>query len=181
MGGECIFVMFLRASDTPSKVLAFFEHLAHLSDLGYDEVHAELLVGDTAYAAVDTGGRCVVTHRFRHLPVGVPMLELVPVPVTSLARAREIAESVSSGSRATYCIPYARFALPSFLVHDLGDDPATWDHLYCSQFVLLFLRACARAGVLDLPRDRLAPLLACNSVQCSPAHIRRLLRLVLCP
>lgn len=180
MPGSHIFVMFLRASDASSRVLAFLEQLAHPSDLGYDEVHAELLVGDMAYAAVYTGGHCVVAHRFRHLPVGAPMLEIVPVPVTSLARAGEFAEAMRRGSRATYEIPYAEFALPSFLVHDLGDDPVAWDHLYCSQFVLLFLRACARAGVLDLPRDRLAPLLACNSVQCSPAHLRRLLRLVLC-
>lgn len=199
MSGQHATVMFVKAYNAPTRWLAFFEHLAHLADMGYDEIHAELLLDHSAYSAVrsdpepDAPSRavhppqtaspsrsCVVKYSFQRV-APMPMLELVQVPVTSLALAKQIAEEIYASTAASYDIPYAELALPSFLVHDVGSDPSRWHHLYCSQFVLLFLRRCADRGALDLPRERYSLLFEphCNSVQCTPAHLRRVLRRVL--
>jgi hypothetical protein len=66
-----------------------------------------------------------------------------------------------------------RFVLPhEWLLRDYdANDTRTWTHgVTCSQFVLLFLRRCARAGLVQpLPECR-------NSSTCLPSHIMALLR-----
>lgn len=184
MPSDHITVLFLKADSASSRMLAFLEHLAHVSDFMYNEVHAELLIQNCGYAAVgmDTKGNssCVLKYTFRKLP-DFPCLEFVHVPVSDADRARRIADEIWHRTRASYAIPVLDLALPSFVVRDVGVDPSHWDHLYCSQFVLLFLRICSRERILALPEDRLAYLEESHtsSLRCTPAHLRHVLRTVL--
>jgi hypothetical protein len=181
MPANYITVMFLKAWDTASKIVAFGEHLAHASDWNYSEVHAELVIGNTAYAAVyneKNPDKCIVKHDFDEFAEH-PLLEFVHVPVKDAREAKQLAERIWGECKAYYWIPVAELALPGFCVHDLGDDPATWDHLYCSQFVLLFLKLCAERGMLALPREAVDMVMHCNSVTCTPAHLKRLLDQIL--
>ena len=171
----------MKSFSFSTDFLAFLEHLSNFSDTRYSEVHAELIIDKCAYTAVANSGKdassCVVKYRFGQVQP-FPFLEFVDIPVKNLQRARQIAEEIHAKTRATYEIPFFDLAIPSYFVHDIGTDPAHWDHLYCSQFVLLFLRICAQKDILDLPRSKLECLdeSHCNSVRCTPAHLRHVLR-----
>lgn len=181
MSDDHISIFFLKKDN--ANFLVFLEHLAHISDSRYTEVHAELIVGRHRYAAVNSPRSeksCIFKCEVGDVHSS-PHVEVVDIPVSNLMRAVEIAESIWSRAHASYSIPYFDMAVPSFMLGDLDLDPTHWDYLYCSQFVLLYLRICAREGILTVPAQRLRLLDEdhCNSLQCTPAHLRHVLSNVL--
>lgn len=60
----------------------------------------------------------------------------------------------ASNSSTTFSIPYWDFLLPSSIVDyvDMDDEnfnlPETWKNIFCSKFILLFLRTCFYSGNL---------------------------------
>lgn len=172
-----IHVLFVSQFDSLTRFTAFLEHLAHMSDSWkYNQVHAELIIFNTAYAAVcnkSSPKNCILKYEFK-LIKKLPFVNFVDIPVKNMEAVSELAESIWKNCRASYRIPFTDLAMPSFLVHDLDDDPKHWDHLYCSQFVLLFLRICAEKDLLDIPVSQLQLLdeKHCNSVTCTPAHLK---------
>lgn len=178
---EHISIFFIKKVN--ANILVFLEHLAHVSDSQYTEIHAEVIVGRYRYAAVELPHNkksCIFRCEAGDIRC-TPHVEVVDIPVSNLARAIQIAEDIWSTAHASYNIPYFDMAVPSFMLGDLDLDPTHWDYLYCSQFVLLYLRICARENILALPVRRLQFLdeRHCNSLQCTPAHLRHVLSNVL--
>lgn len=179
MSGDYITILFVTTydkSEFPEKFLLFLEYLAHPSDYGLTELHAEIIAGNTGYSAVGRPpDHCVIKYNFDHAAFdSQPFVEFVKVPITDLKGAVEILEDMSTTS-ATYDIPWMDFLVPSIFIKDLDLDPHHWGHLYCSQFVLLFLRKCRKKNLLPLPEDRLVYLDSCKSETCTPTHLKRML------
>ena len=155
------------------------EYLAHPSDWGYTEVHAEIEANNVCYSAVGhPPSACVLKYSFRRRLESQPFVECVEIPVTNLKRAQQILESLSD-NHATYRIPFMEFLVPTPFVKDVDLEPSHWGHLFCSQFVLLCLKRMRREGILALPADRLAHLDDCPTVTCTPSHLRHILDRVL--
>jgi hypothetical protein len=161
-----------------AKFTAMLEHLLNPWDSGYQDVHAEILVGDTAFSAVGRPpGPCILTYKIGNRLKSQPFVRLVDVPVTDLGKARCFLEQAAE-TKATYDIPVAQMLAPDLFLHCARDDldpihPATWHHLFCSQFVILFLRYCHREGILPIQQKRLEILWSEDSVKWTPAHLRR--------
>jgi len=171
-----------RSVAMAQKLLEIMEHIASPADYRYPQVHAEVILDDTAYSAVgQPPGPCVLSYP-AHLDTlsSLPFIETVDVPITDPEAARRFLVKTTF-TPATYSIPYADFVLPSFVLRYTDPDldhsrPFTWSHLYCSQFALLFLRHCASEGIIPLPPDALrAHLYSVSSHACSPAHLAHLL------
>lgn len=179
----CVTVLFVKATDTspfPDKFMVFMEHLVHPSDYSYDEIHAEVLVNNTGYSAVGLPpNRCVIKYAFNRAVLTQPFVECVDVPVTDVEEAQRIVEQLAD-NHATYQIPVMDFLVPSIFIRDLDLDPRDWGHLFCSQFVLLYLRVLRRHQLIRAPEYRLKHLDDCPSKTCSPAHLRHMLDRVLC-
>lgn len=160
------------------------EHIVHPLDYSYSDVHTELILDNQAYSAVNTKNPCVVKYTPTDYFLSLPCVETVKIPLTDDRIAKLFLEE-SSMSSATYQIPVSDFLLPKYVLDFEKSDldccrPDTWEHLYCSQFVLLFLRFCAMHGILDMPTDKLYYLSPSyvNSRTCTPAHLRHILRLM---
>lgn len=171
-------VLFVTADDRSSfrdRALLFLEHVAHPSDYSYSEIHAEIIVRNTGYAAVDQGERsCILRYTFSNSVMDQPFVECVRVPVTDLDLAHSTVECFSK-TNAVYRIPYTEFLTPTYFLRDLDLDPTHWGRLYCSQFVLLCLKKFRQLGIIPLPGERLAHLDDCPTETCSPAHLRHML------
>lgn len=160
------------------RFVAMLEHLLNPWDSGYQDVHAEIIVEGTAFSAVGRPpGPCILTYSIGERLKSQPFVRLVDVPVTDLAAARRFLEE-AAGTEATYDIPVGQMLAPDLLLHCARDDldpihPATWHHLFCSQFVVLFLRYCHKKNILPLPEKRLQVLWSEDSVKWTPAHLRR--------
>jgi len=184
MSRNCIYILFVNQFDTLTKMTAFFEHLAHMSDdWKYNEVHAELIIPPTAYAAVwneSNPNNCIVKYNFQTIK-NTPNISFLAIPVHDVKAVSALAESIWKTCKASYKIPFSDLALPSFLVHDYDNVPQHWDHLYCSQFVLLFLRICTQKKLLNIPEEQEKYLdeKHCNSVTCTPARLKLTLDKVL--
>lgn len=173
-----------RGEYLAGRFTAFLEHVLDPSDAGYQDVHAEVIVGGTAYSAVGRApDPCVLTYRVGTKLLAQPFVRLVRVPVTDLNKARAFLDGATR-TRATYDIPVAQMVAPDAVLHLARKDldparPATWHHLFCSQFVLLFLRYCHTENILPLPREKLQVLWSEDSVKWTPAHLRRQLQCML--
>jgi hypothetical protein len=80
-----------------------------------------------------------------------------------------------------YGISVPECAMPKFLLDECDHDvdccrPDTWNRLFCSQFALLFLRYCAKSGILNIPADRAKLLWAVNSKGCLPSRLQIIAR-----
>jgi len=178
MQRECVSVLFVNSQypySRGNRALVFMEYLAHPSDLGYTEIHAEIVANGVCYSAVGRPpDKCVLHYAFKEERSSQPFVELVRVPVTSSLKAQRVIERLSA-NHATYQIPYMEFLVPTAFIRELDLQPSHWGHLFCSQFVLLCLREMRRRDLLALPRESLAHLDDCPSVTCTPAHLRHLL------
>jgi hypothetical protein len=101
---------------------------------------------------------------------------VIHVPITDCKQAiRFIKEAMASPAEYRFSIP--EFAMPKCLLDTLDNDldcchPEKWNTLFCSQFALLFLRRCAIAGILDIPKTKQRLLWSVNSKGCLPSRLR---------
>jgi hypothetical protein len=85
----------------------------------------------------------------------------------------------ASRTKAKFKVYQYKFLIPGFVEEWIEEDddcmaPETWKNLFCSKFVLLFLRYCHKTGNLDADEERLQELWTVNSNQCTPAFLKRL-------
>lgn len=103
--------------------------------------------------------------------------DFLDIPIKNPGIALDILETMFLQCRASYGFNPLEMALPKVCL-DLWDDdldctcPHEWKHIFCSQLVLLFLRCCALAGILQ---GKLDLLWSVNSHGCTPAHLKTLL------
>jgi hypothetical protein len=99
------------------------------------------------------------------------------IPLTHPDIALDILEGMFRQCRASYGFNPLDMALPKSCLDFWEDDldctrPDEWRRIFCSQLVLLFLRRCALAGVLQ---GNLDLLWSVNTHGCTPAMLRTLL------
>ena len=143
------------------KLKAMLEHVLEQWDLGYQDVHAKILVGDMAFSAVGRPtGPCELTYRVGERLKSQPFVGGRPGhrPGSGQALPRD-----GHRNQSLHC---ARADLDPL-------HPATWHRLLCSHFVILFLRYCHTASILPLPERKLQVLWSEDSVKWTPAHLRR--------
>jgi hypothetical protein len=87
----------------------------------------------------------------------------------------DILEETVLKCRAKYGYRPLDMVLPATCVRTDLDcmRPDTWERIYCSQLVLLFLRRCVLSGILGGADAGM--LWSVNSHGCSPARLRALL------
>jgi hypothetical protein len=169
-----------------AKVIEFAEHISHISDYNYSEVHAEIILDGWAYSACGSPpNNCVMKYRINPRILSLPCVEIVEMPLLDVPKLKKFLDlAVETPSR--YSIPVWDFVLPKILLNYMDpdvpcDDPKAWKFLYCSQFVLLILRFCARQGLFAIPKSKIEILDSnhINSHTCSPAHLRHILHTIL--
>jgi hypothetical protein len=101
---------------------------------------------------------------------------VVDIPITNHGVATRFVQEALA-SPAVYHYSILEFGMPKFMLDRLDSDlnclqPATWDKLFCSQFVLLFLRRCAISGILDVPVEKQKLLWSVNSKGCLPSRLK---------
>lgn len=173
---------FNKGLQRAENVLSYVEHIPFPYDKGY-EVHADIILDGMCYSAVGTApGPCVLKGEYvpnpRRNSAGGE--ELVSIPVTNPADARKYLEKAAEVKTIQYKIPFFDFVTPFNAILDYTDPdldcdtPKAWPTMFCSQFVLLFLRHCHKHGIIEVPTPR--PLYTCNSHVCSPGHLREIMR-----
>ena len=101
---------------------------------------------------------------------------VVNIPITDSREATNlIEEALASPAVYHYSIP--ELAMPKFILDSIDTDldcchPESWGTLFCSQFVLLYLRRCAIAGILDVPKAKQKLLWSVNSKGCLPSRLQ---------
>lgn len=101
---------------------------------------------------------------------------IVDLPITNHTQASQFIKEALS-SPATYGYSVSEFAMPKCILDTIDTDldcchPEQWDKLFCSQFALLFLRRCAIAGILSVPRAKQRLLWSVNSKGCLPSRLQ---------
>jgi hypothetical protein len=171
-------------TDLGSLAIRLFEGL-HLG------VHAELWIEDGSkgvrVAAMCTekssgaSGVGSILIRQDALPPPPPdgsQWHTVDVPVRDMKRVWNfILEVVDAG--VPYGINVLECTMPKSILDRIDPDvdcshPDTWGQVYCSQFVLLFLRWCDAHGVLGVPESRSRLLWSVNSRECVPSMLREI-------
>ena len=145
-------------------------------------VHAEVWVNGTSWVAAG-GGRTVVSEwGTTKAELMSPFIDCVDVPVKDAHKAVDFLEKACL-THARFDIPVLDFLFPALLVDWVDKDdkdecmhPEAWRTLYCSKFVLFFLRHCHREGALDVTEESMRPLWTVNSNRCSPAVLRSLVK-----
>jgi hypothetical protein len=148
--------------------------------LGNPGVHSEVWIHDYRVTARD--------HRFgedKHKSMDIIPLDpdldtsqwhVMKIPITDKKKAVDIIEE-ELASPAVYHYSIPELAMPKFILDSIDTDldcchPEKWDTLFCSQFVLLFLRRCAIAGILDVPKEKQRLLWSVNSKGCLPSRLQ---------
>ncbi len=149
------------------------------------ETHSEVWFDDVAFGAC-----CNVLPSIRawcvpgdteYQPEDWSVMEL---PVTDELRALVILEDMLA-SPAPYRISVGECAMPKCMVDAIERDadcmhPEAWKGVFCSQFVLLFVRRCSREGILQaVPHERHALLWSVSSKGCLPSRLRVILEKML--
>ena len=163
------------------KMIRFLEHVVNWSDRHQEEVHAEVVLNGTCYSAVGKyPDPCVLTYKFNPQLSALPCVELIDVPISDLNAAQDyLARATNTPAR--YHIPFAEFLLPKLAVDYVDPeydfmDPSSWTRLYCSQFVLLFLRYCEYRRIISADSTKLhETLYSVSSHTCTPAHLAHML------
>ena len=111
-----------------------------------------------------------------HKDLDISKWHVVDVPITnhSLA-AKFVQEAIASPAIYNYSV--LEFGMPKFVLDRIDSDldclrPDKWDKLFCSQFVLLFLRRCAIAGILNVSEKKQKLLFSVNSNGCLPSRLK---------
>jgi len=99
---------------------------------------------------------------------------VVNVPVADIDRAMEFIDRALD-ARVRYGISICECALPKSLSIEADVDccrPETWDHVFCSQFALLFLCWCDHHDLLLVPKSSSFLLWSVNSRGCLPSRLQ---------
>ena len=101
---------------------------------------------------------------------------IVHIPMKDCKQAIRFVEEATA-SPAEYSISIPELAMPKCILDTIDHDldcchPEKWDKLFCSQFALLFLRRCAIAGILNIPKAKQRLLWSVNSKGCLPSRLR---------
>ena len=101
---------------------------------------------------------------------------IVDVDVTDIDLALQFVRSALN-ARVRYDINVYECALPKSFIDRIEADldccrPETWDHIFCSQFALLFLRWCDYHNILRAPRSSSFLLWTVNSRGCLPSRLQ---------
>ena len=108
---------------------------------------------------------------------------VVDVPIRDVERAWQFIHSAVD-ARVPYGICVGECAFPKFVIDAFDADldcckPETWDHIFCSQLALLFLRLCVVQNILDVPDERSVLLWSVNSRGCLPSRLQTITDAVL--
>ena len=159
----------------------FGDDLQMIYSLGGRECHAEVLVNDTAFSAQSQFCDAVIARNIPDM-LKYDGIEWVKIPVKEdkIHTAIDFLQSACK-THALFEIPLLDFLFPSLVTNLIDVDnkeecvhPEEWKHLYCSKFVLFFLRFCDRMDALDISKEKVRPLWEINSNRCSPVMLRRL-------
>jgi hypothetical protein len=169
-----------------AKVIELAEHISNISDYNYSEVHAEIISDGWAYSACGIPPHnCVMKYRMNPWILSLPCVEIVETPLIHVNKLKTFL-NLAVETPSSYRVPISDFVLPKILIlymdPDLPcEDPKAWTFLYCSQFVFLILRYCAKERLFSIPESQLALLDSkhINSHTCSPAHLKHILHSIL--
>lgn len=153
--------------------------LQRMYALGERECHAEVLVNDTAFTATSVRETVVLKRDMPEI-LEYNNIEWVKIPIKDEHVAIDFLE-MTVKTHAEFGIPVLDFLFPKLVV-DLVDvdhkdecmHPDEWHQLYCSKFVLFFLRHSHREGNLDVDDKKMEPIWKVNSNRCSPVELRRM-------
>jgi hypothetical protein len=170
-----------NSSAFAAKLIEFAEHIVDVHDKSYPQVHAEIMLNGISYSAVGGSEHCVQKYRIHPAIKSMQCFEFVGIPISDTAKLQSFL-NLTVTTRATYTIPFVDFVLPKVLLDYMDpdvpcDQPFSWPHLYCSQYVLLVLRYCAKHEIIPLSKAKLSLIDSdhVNSHACSPAHLRHIL------
>ena len=143
--------------------------------------HADVVVHGRFFHTFGSGSHredCVVKHKQPDDLLTKYYTENVSIYVKHPELAIRWLED-SCKTPAKFVIYKGEFFCPTTILDllDKDDDctkPETWKHLFCSKYVLLFLRYCHLTDNLEAPEEKLRLLWTINSNQCTPAFLRRL-------
>lgn len=148
---------------------------------GARECHAEVLVNNTAFTATSMRDSIVYKREFPDL-LEYSDIEWLKLPIKDVHVAINFLE-LTFKTHAEFGIPVLDFLFPQLVVDAVDVDhkdecmhPDEWHQLYCSKFVLFFLRHSHRKGNLDVDDKMMEPIWRINSNRCSPAMLRRLVQ-----
>ena len=142
--------------------------------LGNRGVHTEVWIGDYRVSTFNPG-KCVGIIPLEHVG-DLSEWHVTHVPITDIPQAtRFIKETLASP--AEYGISVPELAMPKFLLDSIDTDldcchPEKWDKIFCTQLALLFLRRCAVAGILNIPKEKQRLLWTVNSKGCLPSRLQ---------
>lgn len=148
--------------------------------LGNQGVHTELWIHNYRVTAREqrfgeADHKCMDIIKL-HNDIHIPEWHVVEIPIIDHTVATQFVEEALN-SHAVYSYSIPEFAMPKFILDTIDSDldcrhPETWDKLFCSQFVLLFLRRCAVAGILNIPEAKQQLLWSVNSKGCLPSRLQ---------
>ena len=115
--------------------------------------------------------------------VALGLIEMIPIPIKNIQNAESWLEQARN-SPSTFLLPLWNFVLPESTIKILDPDidnfmkPSTLKHLYCSKFVLLFLRECYWIHNLDNDMRLQQLLWSVNCNRCTPAYVKQVVQWV---
>lgn len=142
--------------------------------LGNRGVHTEVWIGDYRVSTFNPG-KCVGIMPLKS-DFDLTQWHITHIPITDANQATRFIKELLA-SPAEYSISISEFAMPKMLLDTIDHDldcchPEQWDKLFCTQLALLFLRRCAIAGILDIPKEKQRLLWTVNSKGCLPSRLQ---------
>jgi hypothetical protein len=142
--------------------------------LGNPGVHTEIWVDDYRVSTFHLKP-CVGCERLKK-NIDTSGWHVVEIPVTDHDKACEFLTDFIK-SPAQYSISLSEISMPKSLLDSIDHDldcchPEQWDKLFCSQLALLFLRRCAIAGILNIPKSKQKLLWSVSSKGCLPGRLQ---------
>ena len=140
-----------------------------------DLVHSEIRLGPScSYAAYRGSVPCFLEAT--PVPTPHPDWVVFVIPVTDFKTAESFVRDIRR-AKLPYRFPW-ECVVPQCVLREVDTDldctkPTTWGSIFCSQSSLLFLRRCAKQGML--PGLDTGPLFADDSKGVSPARIYNIL------
>jgi hypothetical protein len=157
----------------------FSDTLQLIYSLGVRECHAEVLVNDTAFTAQSIMKDAVFKREMPGM-FTYDDIEWLKLPIKDAHKAIDFLEEACK-THAKFGIPVLDFLFPELVVDMVDVDhkdecmhPDAWKQLYCSKFVLFFLRYSHKTGNLIVDDASMEPLWRVNSNRCSPVMLRKL-------
>ena len=140
-------------------------------------VHSEIRVGPHAYSAYQDLNPCFMKSK---ACTDQAQWRMIPIEITDEALAQKFLQDIVK-AKPSYRFPWECVVPQGILKRVETDlnccDPTTWGKVFCSQATLLFLRRCALANILKIPKIDL--LFSVDSNGGSPAKLYWILKTML--